>query len=149
MNVVLDTNSLIMAISSKSNYNRVWRAFLQEEYTLCVTNEIIEEYVEVISRNISPTVAESVIYVILSKRNVIKINPHYRFELIQNDKDDNKFVDCAIAANAQYIVTEDRHFRILNEIPFPHVTAISIDDFVLYLNRTLSWSPAVMDVEPR
>ena len=138
MNIVLDTNCLIMAISSRSLYNRVWQAFLQEEYILCVTNEIIEEYVEVISRNISPSVAEAVVYVILSRPNVRRVQPHYRFELIQNDKDDNKFVDCAIVGNAQYIVTEDRHFRILNKTPFPNITAISIDAFILYLNRNLS-----------
>ncbi len=43
--------------------------------------------------------------------------------------DDNKFVDCAIAANAHFIVTEDKHFKILSEIPFPKVNVISAKDF--------------------
>ncbi len=33
-NIVLDTNCLIMAISSRNRYNRVWQAFLQGRYTL-------------------------------------------------------------------------------------------------------------------
>ena len=37
----------------------------------------------------------------------IRKDPHYTFALIEADKDDNKFVDCAIAANAKCIVTED------------------------------------------
>ena len=41
--------------------------------------------------------------------------------LIQLDSDDNKFVDCCITANAQYIVSNDRHFDILKHIEFPHV----------------------------
>ena len=41
--------------------------------------------------------------------------------LIQSDSDDNKFVDCCITANAQYIVSNDRHFDILKHIEFPHV----------------------------
>lgn len=127
-----------MAISSRSTYNRVWQAFVRNEYTLCVSNEIIEEYVEVLSRNISPTVAESVVNVILSRKNVYRIHTHFRFDLIKNDKDDNKFVDCAIAGNARYIVSEDRHFQVLKTIPFPSVSVIGIDDFVLYLDRGLS-----------
>ena len=34
----------------------------------------------------------------------IRKDPHYTFALIEADKDDNKFVDCAIAANAKCIV---------------------------------------------
>lgn len=45
--IVLDTNSLIMAISSRNRYHKVWQAFLQGDYILCITNEIIEEYHEV------------------------------------------------------------------------------------------------------
>ena len=131
--IVLDTNSLIMAISSRSHYHEVWQAFLRGDYTLCITNEIIEEYMEVIARNISPRVAEAIIYTLLARSNVKRFAPHYHFHLIQADEDDNKFVDCAIVANARYIVTEDRHFDILKSIPFPSVDVISIDEFVRQL----------------
>ena len=107
MNIVLDTNCLLMAISDRSHYHRIWLAFLKGDYTLCVTNEIIEEYVEVISRNISERAAESVIYLILTLPNVRYLDPHFRFRLITADPDDNKFVDCAIAASAKYIVSEE------------------------------------------
>lgn len=131
--IVLDTNSLIMAISSRSHYHEVWQAFLRGDYTLCITNEIIEEYMEVIARNISPRVAEAIIYTLLARSNVKRFAPHYHFHLIQADEDDNKFVDCAIVANARYIVTEDRHFDVLKSIPFPSVDVISIDEFVRQL----------------
>ena len=52
-NIVLDTNSLIMSLSSKNDYRMIWKAFLDGEYMLCVTNEIIEEYMEVLARNIN------------------------------------------------------------------------------------------------
>lgn len=130
MKIVLDTNCLIMAISSKGKYRAVWKAFLEGKYTLCISNEIVEEYVEVIGRNISPVVADMVAYTILMRNNVERVVPHYRFGLIESDPDDNKFVDCAIIANAQYIVTEDNHFNILRTIPFPRVNAIRIDTFI-------------------
>ena len=43
-------------------------------------------------------------------------DPHFRFGLIEQDPDDNKFVDCAIVAGAEYIVSEDAHFRVLETI---------------------------------
>ena len=57
MNVVLDTNCLIMAISAQNEYYQVWHDFLEGKYCLCITNEIIEEYSEVLARNISPLVS--------------------------------------------------------------------------------------------
>jgi predicted nucleic acid-binding protein len=54
--------------------------------------------------------------------------------LITVDPDDNKFVDCAVAANADFICTEDKHFKVLKKVPFPPVKVISADDFVEILS---------------
>ena len=133
MNIVLDTNSLIMSIAPKSPYRKVWNAFLKGDYNLCVSNEIIEEYSEVLSRNISPQVSEAIVYAILSRPNVIRKDPHYTFALIEADKDDNKFVDCAIAANAKCIVTEDKHFRVFRN-PFADLAWIYLESLAAYIN---------------
>ena len=127
-NIVLDTNSLIIAISAKNDCHKVWQSFLNGDYTLCISNEIVEEYLEVMSRNINKYVAEAIIYTILTRENVKRLT-HYRFHLITADQDDNKFVDCAIAANAEYIVTEDHHFNELKNISFPSVAIINLKDF--------------------
>lgn len=113
MNIVLDTNCLIMAISAQNRYYQVWQDFLDGKYVLCITNEIIEEYAEVMARNLSPIISEFVISAILNRRNVLKKDPSYAFHLIEADPDDNKFVDCAIVTNAKYIVSHDHHFDIL------------------------------------
>lgn len=138
MNIVLDTNSLIMSIAPKSPYRSVWQASLGGDYNLCISNEIMEEYAEVLARNISPRVSEAIVYAIMTRPNVIRKDPHYSFGLIEADKDDNKFVDCAIAANAKCIVTEDNHFNVLKTIPFPKVEVIGMDDFKQYLKRWLN-----------
>ena len=135
MKIVLDTNCLIMSIAPKSPYRPIWDTFLRGDYSLCVSNEIIEEYSEVLARNISSRVAEAIIYAILTRPNIIRKDPHYSFGLIEADKDDNKFVDCAIAANAKCIVTEDKHFNILKSIQFPQVDIIGIDEFLQLVGR--------------
>ena len=135
MRIVLDTNSLIIALSSKNKYGVVWKAFLEGRYTLCVSNEILEEYVEVIGRNLSPTLADMVAYAILLHKNVERIDPHFRFGLITADADDNKFVDCAKTANAKCVVTNDVHFQVLKEVPLPKVYVVDIDVFMRIISN--------------
>ena len=63
------------------------------------------------------------------------VDPYFRFNLIQSDVDDNKFVDCAIAANAVFIVSEDTHFNVLKEIAFPCVNVIRLERFLQILKN--------------
>ena len=127
--IVLDTNCLLMSIPSKSPYHNVFMSFLRGEYILCITNEILLEYEEIISSKTNAKVAANIINAILSRDNIIFINPVYRFRLIESDPEDNKFVDCAIHSNAKYIVTQDKHFDILRSIVFPKLEVIDIDTF--------------------
>lgn len=55
---------------------------------------------------------------------------YIHFGLINQDLDDNKFVACAVAANAEYIVSNDAHFNVLKEIDWPKVEVITIQDFI-------------------
>lgn len=49
MNIVLDTNCLLMSLSRRSAYYPVWRDFVDGKYTLCVTNDILAEYDEILT----------------------------------------------------------------------------------------------------
>lgn len=73
--------------------------------------------------------------------NVRFLDPHYSFGLIKTDVDDNKFVDCAICANARYIVSEDHHFDVLKKCSFPKVEVIGIDLFTNILKSRSYSSP--------
>ncbi|MBR0046093.1 MAG: putative toxin-antitoxin system toxin component, PIN family [Bacteroidaceae bacterium] len=122
--VVLDTNCLVQMLSSHSVYYAAWQAYRRGEYVLCVSNEILNEYQEVIERVSSASVALNVVNAILRSPYTMFFTPQYHFRLIESDPDDNKFVDCAIIANADYIVSEDRHFDVLKTIPFLSVKVI-------------------------
>lgn len=127
--VVLDTNCLLQCISQRSAYHRVWKDFVDGRYALCVTTEILEEYEEIISAHMSPLAAKFVIEALLRANNTIRVDARFHFGLITADPDDNKFVDCAIAGNAEYIVSDDNHFNVLSSIPFPHVAVRKLHDF--------------------
>ena len=128
--VVIDTNCLLQIISRRSPYRPIWDAFLQGRYDLCVSNEILEEYQEILGQQITPTVAENVVLLILNQKNVRLIDPHFRIGIITADPDDNKFVDCAFAAGADYLVSEDSHFDVLRHTPFPQINLVSLDEFM-------------------
>jgi len=133
--IVLDTNCLLPSISRRSRYYPVWERFVCGEYDLCVTTEILAEYEEIVGRMTSPVVARLVVEAILRAPNTLRIEASFRFGLITEDPDDNKFVDCAIAANADFIVSEDKHFNVLKSIPFPHVEVIRLRKFLQELSE--------------
>lgn len=128
--LVLDTNSLIQSLPKRSQYHDLWVSLFDGRNILCVTNEILEEYEEILENKTSSELASLVIKAIINNPYTQLITPYYNFNLITTDADDNKFVDCAVAAAAKFIVTEDRHFSILREIDFPKVNIISLDDMI-------------------
>ncbi len=134
MKIVLDTNVLLTIISSKSANRNVFDSFLDEQYTLCITNEILAEYTEIITNKMGEDVANTLVELLLEQPNVEFITRYFAWNLIQSDPDDNKFVDCAIACNATYLVSQDRHFKILRQVPFPKVNVLKINEFVDVLN---------------
>lgn len=99
--VVLDTNCLIASLSRRGRYFIVWKDFFAEKYILCYTNEILAEYEEILSLKMGAEIAQNVINAIITRRNTVKLDAHFHFNLIQADVDDNKFVDCAIVALLQ------------------------------------------------
>lgn len=128
--VVVDTNCLVQIISLHSPYRPIWNAFLAGKFQLCISNEILEEYQEIIELQTTPRIAENVILLILNRRNVTFVDPHFRLGLITEDPDDNKFIDCAFAANAEYLVSDDRHFNILQRTPFPLLNLVRMAEFL-------------------
>ncbi len=128
--VVLDTNCLVQSLPQKSPYHKIWKDYLNGEFLLCVSNEILNEYEEIIERYSSASVAHNIVSAIAHSPYTIYKEAFFKFNLIEADVDDNKFVDCAITANAEYIVTEDSHFRILKTLPFPLVKVIGLDEFL-------------------
>jgi len=129
MRIVLDTNILLVSFSQRSPFRWVFDSFLQEKITLCVTTDILMEYEEIIGRHMGREIANPVLQILENAPNVELITRYYKWNLILADPDDNKFVDCAVASNAAYLVSNDKHFRVLKEIDFPKVRLLTVDEF--------------------
>lgn len=128
---VIDTNCLLMSVFPRSPYHTLWKDFVEGKVAWCVTTEILSEYTEILERKTTPWFAESVVDTIVNNKNTIRVSPTFFFNLIKTDPDDNKFVDCAICGNAEFIVSNDAHFNILAEIDFPKVKVVRIENYPL------------------
>ena len=128
--IVLDTNCLLQTLPARSPYHKIWTDILCGKISLCVNTEILNEYEEIITRYSSPQVAKNVVDAIAHSPHTLYKESFFKFRLFTQDPDDNKFVDCALASNAEYIVSEDSHFKCLEQIPFPKLTVIDLDQFL-------------------
>lgn len=72
---------------------------------------------------------QNVFGVLFTLPNVRRVTPYFRWQLIVSDPDDHKFVDATIAANALYLVSNDRHFDVLKTVAFPKVNVCTAQDF--------------------
>lgn len=130
MKIVVDTNILLVSIPPHSKYRPIFDSFSKRNYTLVVTTDIYFEYIEVLEALAAKGVVKFIEDALRISRNVLTPDIYYNFNLITVDPDDNKFTDAYIAADADYLVTNDAHFNEVKKSPFPPVHIISADDFL-------------------
>lgn len=130
MKIVLDSNVLLVALGKRSSYRPIWDAFIDGKYQLIISDEIVYEYVEILQQYSAPGVSELIAEIFIESPDIIFQHVYYNWNAIQEDPDDNKFFDIAVAANVDYLVTNDAHFNIAKQIDFPKVQIISADDFM-------------------
>ena len=135
MKVVIDTNVLWVSISSRSSSHWIFRAILDGKITLCVTNEIVAEYEEIINNKLGKPVADAILSALDNLPNIEYITRYYRWFAVKSDPDDDKFVDCFVASGASYLITEDNHFKVVKTLKFPVIEVVGIREFEQIFNR--------------
>ena len=135
MRVVLDTNVLLVSIPKLSKYRPIFENLIEKKYTLIISNEILTEYEEIVARKANESVAQNIVKMLVTLSNVEKKEIYYRWNLIKSDEDDNKFADCAVAGNADYLVSNDHHFNVLETIDFPEIPLIDAEKFLEILKE--------------
>jgi len=127
--LVVDTNIIVAIIGKKSPFRWIFDKIINGDFILCVTNDIVLEYREIMSQKNGNDVSENFNNFLTVHPFVENYNIYFNFNLITKDPSDNKFVDCAISANAVCIISNDTHFDILREIEFPKVGILTLDEF--------------------
>jgi putative PIN family toxin of toxin-antitoxin system len=135
--IVIDTNVLLVSISSRSKYHWLYRLILDKKVQVAFTHDILIEYEEQISIHWHHDIAVNTVRSLTELSTSLFTKVYYNLRLITIDEDDNKFVDCAFAANADFIVTNDYHFNILKNVDFPSIPILNIDEFRDLLEKNI------------
>lgn len=118
--IVIDTNVFISSIIGQLGYSR--RIFdeliLTNEVKICLSQEVFDEYYEIANRTRFAkyqdfhTKANELLDKI--REQAIWFTPKERIKILP-DEDDDKFIELAIEASAQYIVTGNTNDFIISE----------------------------------
>jgi putative PIN family toxin of toxin-antitoxin system len=130
MKVVLDTNILLVSIARKSRYRIIFDSLITKKFDLVISNEILSKYTEIIAQKTNEIIANNIVEMLLTLSNVQKQDVYYKWHLINADEDNNKFVDCAVAGNVDYLISNDKHFNELKAVEFPKLIVLMIDEFM-------------------
>lgn len=102
---------------------------VNSDFELCASTEILLEYNEIFASRFNVEITETVLHALYCTPTFIKVEVYFRWNLIYQDPDDNKFVDCFIAHNACYIVTNDKHFNNLKADNSFSIKIVNEDEF--------------------
>jgi len=117
MRAVIDTNVFVSSFFGGIPL-RVVEHWFSGRLTLCVSKPILKEYFDVLNRfEFDDT---SLLYRLMSaferNFNLLFVNNPKEQMWIKEDPADNKFIACALALKAEYIVSGDAHLRKLKNI---------------------------------
>ena len=121
MIIVLDTNVIISALlSSKGSPAKIIDYWEAEWFDVATTEPLLNELeralgYERVRRYFKQP--EEKIYALLKRFKTVGIvvNPQIELDIISDDPDDNRVVECAVAAKASYIISGDEHLLGLKE----------------------------------
>jgi putative PIN family toxin of toxin-antitoxin system len=117
MIVCIDTNVFIQASKAGHPLSKIFAGWLARRFQWAVSNDILTEYQEMLTQRSGRLrwLQFSRALDLAEKRGgmLVRANPSYYFQIVSIDPDDNKFTDCAIAADADFVITNDHHFKPL------------------------------------
>ena len=120
MRITVDTNILISAAFWTGDSNRIIDMVEEKEIELVLSKEIIEEFMRVLG--CEEMQKKIVNKGLIMRRTVEKIvalsnivEPSMKLDAVKDDPDDNKILECAIAGNADFIVSSDNHLLKLRD----------------------------------
>jgi len=132
MTVCIDTNSLVQLFGKRSRFRAIAAALMDARIELAVSSAILLEYEEVAAAMYGPEFAREVMGFLdlaAAAGSVRRIAPSFHFRIVSADPDDDIFADCAIAAEAEHIITEDRHFEAMRGAGYK-AQPITPDEFI-------------------
>ncbi len=127
--IVIDTNIYISALGWNGNEKKLVTQCLDGKYEYYISQQIYNELRKVMDYPkfvFTDSQKEAFISVLLDTVEFIEVNES--IQIVDDDPDDNKFLDCAIAANADFIITGDPHLKDLK--CYQKIKILNVHDFL-------------------
>ncbi len=129
MRITADTNFLISA--TQWNYSvahKLLKRLIKEDIEIFSTKEILEEFSDILIRDFRYTSeeAENILQTIMQALTLVE--PQRKIDIVKDDPDDNKIIECALESVSEYILTYDKHLLTLRE--FEGIKIIKPEEFL-------------------
>ena len=127
MRIVVDTNVLISGVFFGGMPRKVLSAVVSKEITACATEEIVDEYNEIVREMISRKqghLNNDILAPLIGTMEIVEAKTKVE---LSRDPDDDKFLGCAKDAKALYIVSGDKDLLVLEK--FDDIEIITAKEF--------------------
>lgn len=137
MKVTLDTNVLVSGTFWTGGSFTILNSIDKNKFRNVTSKEIIQEYYEVInSDEIIDKIRDKKLRMLKIAHKVINnseiVEPSLKIDIIKDDPDDNKILECAKAGKVDYIITNDNHLLKLKT--FENIPILTPEQFIKKLN---------------
>lgn len=128
MRVVIDTNVFVSSFVG-GNPRKVIDLWKNGQVTQCLSGEVLDEYTEVLRRFGLPEAdLQSLLSLFARGVHILFTSKVPRISVVKSDPDDDKFVACAIALNAEVVITGDRALRAVWQ--YQGITIVTPEQFL-------------------
>ncbi len=110
--VVIDTNVFVSSFFG-GNPKRIIDLWKNEETLLCLSRDVLDEYIDVLQRVGLRDESELKELLSLLSRgfNILFTTRTPRVSVLKEDPEDDKFIECAVALKAEFIITGDKALK--------------------------------------
>ena len=114
--IVIDTNAFVSSFFG-GNPKRIIDLWMNQEIILCLSKDVLDEYIDVLQRVglKHENEIEELLSLFAKGFNILFTTKTPKIKAIQGDPDDDKFIECAVALKAQVIITGDKVLRTMGE----------------------------------
>src|SRR4030066_107422 len=116
MKVVIDTNIFVSSFFG-GNPRKIIDLWKKGNINLCLSKDILEEYVDVLQRVglKEEEEIEELLSLFAKGFNIVFTTKTPKIKAVKDDTEDDKFIECAVALKQEVVITGDSATRALGE----------------------------------
>ncbi|MBI3623370.1 putative toxin-antitoxin system toxin component, PIN family [Candidatus Pacearchaeota archaeon] len=138
MKITTDTNVLISSTFWEGASDKIMQRVENKEVELILSRELVNEFTRALDYDeIKDKIKDKNLEVRRSVEKVISIStivePTQKFDVVKEDLDDNKVIDCAVEGNVDYIITQDNHLLKIKD--FKRIKIVKPEEFLDILSK--------------